>query len=203
MEFSFVGCGFGDAIRICEHMKFANVKVAITFESLGNQVCENLNFIDKVIKLDEMRFWSFFKECPKNTRFCMSIQNHIFKLKRSDLKIQTCKYDLKDFIAVQPSTTLFKKLSLPVEAVPDNCVLFGSEEDKKYFPSMGLDLRGKLTVPEAMYLVSQCKFAIGIESWLVSLAGCFSIPSTMYCVSLSIHGEKWKRGWPTVEFKNV
>jgi len=202
MDYSFVGWGFGDAIRICEHMKYAKIKIVVAFESLGSQVCENFNFIDKVIKVDEKRFYNLLADYPENNVFGSEIQDHEFNLEPTDLRLQHTTYNLKNFTAVQPATTLHK-INVLKEKIPRNSVLFGSQKDKTYFKHNCLDLRGKLSVAESMYLVSQCQLAIGVESWLASLAGCLHIPTIMYCSHYHIYGEKWKRGWPTIDFRSL
>jgi hypothetical protein len=186
-------------------MKNAGVRVAVTFESFGAQVCRNFNFLDKVITIDTRRFYALVREHPDLCSFSRVIPDRIAHLEKTDLRYQDCPYALKDFTACQPVTSYHRRAALHQKLVPHDAVLFGSDHDIPHFKAEArLDLRGKLTVPEAMWTVANCNYAVTIDSWVLVLACSLQIPCTAYCSarSLAAYGPGWSRTYPLLELRD-
>lgn len=100
---------------------------------------------------------------------------------------QDCTPCVSSYTVVQPHTRQWRELSLPVEQVPwgavagDTIVLLGSVRDATLPFATGLyrrvvDLRGKLTVAQAMAVVAGARLVVGVDSWAVILGGLLGKP---------------------------
>lgn len=205
----YVGVGFGDALRCASVIlqktdpEFPNICFVENYQPAGVDVLNNLTFIYHVIPCERDMWEKFPQECLRPLTEVAPYGSPL-TLDKETFKVKSIPYDLPEcFTVVQPSSSLYKNQSISPCDTQFPCVLVGSEQDKHLeWPSV-LDLRGKLTVAESMWVVAMSENFIGVESWCATLGAMLGKHGIMYAYgnSIEVYGSRWKEAWPTIEMR--
>jgi len=218
-QIHFSAKGVGDAVRIASIIKKridpAKKQVVVMKDQpdLGVRVIRNLTFIDQVIPVPVQYYKPMVIDYLKRNyqkawepMYIVNPDNIHFRLDVSDLKAG-CKAAIPGrYIVVQPASTLYKNWSIPFQKNLElPTILIGSEKDRAIKANGDIDLRGKLSIEEAIWVVAHCQRVVGVESWCAITACTFGKPATMYCNldSLNRYGPEWRKAWPLLDLREL
>lgn len=86
----------------------------------------------------------------------------------------------RPYTVVQPATCWHKGQSLKPRDVAGRVVLIGGAGDRvAEWPGATLDLRGELSIADAMWVVAHAERVVGCESWPALLAALCGVPAVM------------------------
>lgn len=199
----------------------------------GVLALRNFTFIDAVIAVPCLMLTQQLQQLIYNSREQLSVGQALLQaqyvvrywdmeysngsplyLDRNDLRCQQLPLELPArYIVLQSTTSTTKVHAVPAvtyDLLQDSglpVVVIGSDYDARrhQVPHWVIDLRGQLTVPEAMWIVACSSGVAAPETWSPLLGTMLGIPSIIGCRNPYIlhYGDAAHRDWPDLLHANL
>lgn len=151
------------------------------------------------------------QECVVNYWSWYSYRTSLLQLSKTDLRCNECKLQVPcKYVVMQPSSYDHVKRRIVIPQRIVTClhtaampvVVIGGRKDaqRHRLNANVLDLRGKTTIPEAMWLVANSVGVLGTQSWAVLLATMCGLPSLCYCSDAFVQNQQvaLRHSWPNM-----